>query len=53
MARKYVIETNQGRWNESDVEKAIQEAAKDLYSRDIEIRHSVCNAVQTCEKLVR
>jgi hypothetical protein len=30
MARKYVRGTNQGRWNENDVEKTIQEAAKDL-----------------------
>jgi hypothetical protein len=30
MARKYVRETKQGSWNENDVEKAIQEAAKYL-----------------------
>ena len=30
MARKYVRERNQGRWNENDVDKTIQEAAKNL-----------------------
>jgi hypothetical protein len=29
MARKYVRETNQGTWNENEVERAIRDPAKD------------------------